>query len=219
MKLPEPTGGGDFERTPPGTHLALCYRFIDLGTQTSTWNGQEKHQRKVMISWELPEELMKEGEYAGKPFTIHQRYTWSMSEKANLRKDLEAWRGRPFRDSDFGDHDDAFDIKNILGKACLLGLIEVEKGDKVYTNIASVSALPKGMNAPTEPVNPQVYFALTEGEFNNDDFGDLSENLQKTIASSPEYKTLTGEIAPQPSESVGHAHEHIPEDAYTDGPF
>jgi len=28
--------GGDFESTPPGMHLARCYRIVDLGTQKSS---------------------------------------------------------------------------------------------------------------------------------------------------------------------------------------
>lgn len=87
MYLPKPEGG-NFSPVPAGNHIAICYRLIDLGTQLVEWKGAKKTQRKVLISWELPNELMTEGEYAGQPFTIGRRYTWSMSDKANLRHDL-----------------------------------------------------------------------------------------------------------------------------------
>lgn len=187
MHLPEPTGGADFERVPPGNHLAVCYRFVDLGTQEVVWQGDTKHQRKVMLSWEIPGELIKTGEYAGKPFTFHQRYTWSMSDKATLRHHLEAWRGKQFADSDFGPS--GFNIKNILGKSCLLNLIEQEKNGKVYTNLASISPPIRGMETP-KPVNPIVYLALTAEDFEVMEFDGLSERLKETIKLSPEYQKL-----------------------------
>lgn len=214
MHLPEPKSGGSFERTPPGTHLAVCYRFVDLGTQESNYKGEVKTQRKVMLSWEFPEELMTEGEYAGRPFTFHQRYTWSMHEKATLRKDLEAWRGVPFSDNDFGQG--GFDIRNILGKSCLITLIEEANGDKIYTNKSSIGKLMKSMVAPTDTVNPIVYFALTDEHFSMTEYKELSDSLQGTIAQSPEFKALTGEVV-EPADtdvSAGHAQERIPDDAY-----
>lgn len=192
MHLPEPSGGSDFERVPPGTHLAVCYRFIDLGTQEVTWQGDTKHQRKIMLSWELPNELMQTGDYAGKPFTFHQRYTWSMSDKANLRHHLEAWRGKAFQDSDFGPG--GFNIKNIIGKGCLLNLVEQEKGGKTYTNLASVSSPMKGMQTPPL-VNEPVYLALTTDDFEVVVFDQLSERLKETIKLSPEYQKL---VSPKP---------------------
>lgn len=207
MYLPEPTGGADFERVPTGTHLAVCYRFIDLGTQEVTWQGDTKHQRKVMISWELPNELMKTGDYAGKPFTFHQRYTWSMSDKANLRHHLEAWRGKAFQDSDFGPG--GFNIKNIIGKGCLLNLVEQEKGGKVYTNLASVSALMRGMQTP-QLVNEAVYFALTKDDFEAIVYDQLSERLKETIAASPEYKKLMAPNEVEPERELEPLDDEIP---------
>lgn len=96
MHLPQPSDA-EFELAPAGTHIAVCYRVIDLGTQETTFKGEVKHQHKILISWEIPDEKMKDG----RPFTIGKRYTWSMSEKANLRNDLESWRGK-FTAADFG---------------------------------------------------------------------------------------------------------------------
>jgi hypothetical protein len=187
MHLPEPTGGSDFERVPAGTHLAVCYRFIDLGTQESFWKGEPRHYRKVLLSWELPHELMKTGELAGKPFTFHQRYTWSMSEKAVLRQHLEAWRGRAFANSDFGPG--GFNIKNVIGKACLLNLIDEPKDGKVYTNLSGISPLMKGMETP-KLINESLYLALTKDDFEALEFDRLSDRLKETIRLSPEYDAL-----------------------------
>lgn len=200
MHMPANTGG-DFEQPPEGTHIAVCYRLIDLGTQQVEWQGQIKRQRKIMFSWELPDELMTEGEHAGKPFSVHQRYTFSSSDKARMRHDLEAWRGKPFQDSDFGPG--GFDIKNVLGKGCLLQIIHANKADKTYANIAAVVKLPKGTQAPA-PSNTLTYFTLEN--FSPGVFGTLSEGIRGVIMKSPEYQEIarkqnSGNSAPDADEA------------------
>ena len=70
MYLTKPTA--DFKDPPEGTHPARCYRVIDLGTQEVDFQGQIKHQRKVLVSWELQcEERMDDG----RPFSIGKKYT------------------------------------------------------------------------------------------------------------------------------------------------
>lgn len=198
MYLPEPNGK-EFTPPPAGTHAAICYRFIDLGTQLVEWKGTKKTQRKVLIGWELPTELMEDG----KPFTVSRRYTWSMSDKSNLRHDLEAWRGKSFTQDDFAGPN-RFNIRNILGKACLLSIVHETKDDKTYANLKGVSSLPKGMAAP-EPISEQVYFALEKPLFDAAILATLSDKLQETIKGSPEYKELT------------HPSEHVEGDPRGDG--
>jgi len=182
MMLP-PNEGGDFKPVPAGTHMALCYRVIDLGTQTVQWQGDIKHQRKALLSWELPTEPMEDG----RPFTISQRYTLSSHEKANLRRDLESWRGKRFTEADFGPG--GFDIKNVLGVPCLLGVIHAEKNGKTYANIASISAPPKGMDIP-KGANDHVYFSLETDQFSAGVYESLSSGIRNVIAQSPEYQAL-----------------------------
>ena len=187
MFIPQPSGG-DFTPPPQGTHLAICYRLIDLGTQMIEWKGTKKTQRKVMISWELPGELMTEGEKAGQPFAISRRYTWSMSDKATLRHDLEAWRGRAFTEADFSGPN-RFNAKNIIGKPCLLTIVHDTRENNTYANIKGVTALPKGMPVP-EPVNPPMYFSLEKEFFDAAVLEALSDKLKETIKGSPEYHEL-----------------------------
>lgn len=187
--LPKPTEGGNFAPTPSGTHLAMCYRIIDLGTQPIEYKGEKKMQHKILISWELPDELMPDGEKEGEPFTVHHRYTWSMHEKASLRRDLESWRGLAFQDGDFGPG--GFEIQNILGKPCLITIVHETKGDKTYANIASISKLPKGMQAPKFPKNDPKFCWLNGEEFDRDVFDSLSDKLKQAIMDSPEYKAFT----------------------------
>jgi hypothetical protein len=170
-----------FDIVPAGTHVARCYRFIDLGTQDVTWQGETKSRHQVMLGWELPEELMHDG----RPYSMHQTYTWSMHEKSRLRQDLESWRGRKFGPDDFHG-DTQFDTKGLLGVPCLLTVIHNDKG---YANIAAISPLAKGMQcAPA--VNKPVYLSLLPDRWNAETFASLSDKLKSKIAASPEYARL-----------------------------
>lgn len=183
MYLPAP--GADYENTPAGTHLAVCTRIIDLGTQPSTFAGKETKKHKIMLTWELPDEKMKDG----RPFTISQRYTWSMDKKANLRKHLEGWRGKAFEDSDFGPS--GFNIQKILGLGCIVTISHSENGDKTFANVTSVGKLMKGMTAG-KPTNELVYLWLTPDLWEPSTFHKLGQSLQAVIMKAPEYAAVTG---------------------------
>lgn len=173
------TGNGNFEQAPAGTHLGRCIKLVDIGTQKGEYQGQATFKRQIIIGWELPSELMQTGEYAGQPFTVSKFYTASLSEKANLRKDLENWRGRAFTDEELR----GFDMKNILGKPCMLSIVLNEKNN---ARVGGVMAAPKGMSLP-ETVNQVTYFSLEEGEFDVATYESFSEKMRQMISQSPEF--------------------------------
>lgn len=146
----------DFPKTPAGTHVARCYQVIDLGHQKIVWNNQEKWQPKILLSWEL---LGDEKMQDGRPFSVSSRYTLSLSEKSALRPMLEAWRGKPFSKEEA----EGFDVAKVLGAYCMLNVVHNHVGDKTYTNVAAVMALPKTMPKPAA-VNPNLYFNLDDGD-------------------------------------------------------
>lgn len=124
-------GGGDFEKIPTGVHSAVCSKYYDLGMQPG-FEGSTVH--KVVILWELAEKY-KTGELAGKQMRVSKTYTSSLGSKANLRKDLESWRGRPFTEAEL----QGFDLDNILGKQCTLNLTEtISKAGKKWTGVAAI---------------------------------------------------------------------------------
>lgn len=175
------TGGGDFQHAPVGTHVARCIRLIDLGTQQGEWMGKPIFKNQVLVMWELCNEMM-EGEEP-KPFIVSKFYTNSLSEKANLRKDLEQWRGKPFT------HEELlrFDLQSILGAPCMLSIVEKGNG-KEGVKVSGVMKLPKGQQAP-EARNEAFAFWLDE--FNAERFDGLSDGLKKIIQKSPEYVEAT----------------------------
>ena len=176
--------GINFEPAPMGSHPARCIKVIDLGTQTSDYQGQPNIRRQVTIAWELPNELMTTGPSAGKPFLVSKTYTASLGEKANLRKDLEAWRGRAFSPDELR----GFAAKNILGKTCMVAVAHTDSGK---AKVSGVIALPKGMEVPPQ-VNPSVYFSLEPDEFNQQAYEALGNWHKEMIAKSPEYARHVG---------------------------
>jgi len=186
------TGGGDFEQPPVGTHVARCIKIIDIGTQKGEYQGKVTIRRQVIIGWELPNALMEDGDYAGKPFVVSKFYTASLSDKANLRKDLANWRGRDFTEEELR----GFESNNILGKPCMLSLTTNEKGK---VRVTGIMALPKGTPVPDQ-VNASVYFSLDE--FNAAVFDSLSDGIKKIIALSPEYEHATKPRTGKPTGGV-----------------
>ena len=81
---------------------------------------------------------------------------------------LENWRGRAFTQEEM----DGFDLRNVLGKACMISVVHGTKSDgSPYAKVGSVSKMPKGMSVPQKTTNALILFDL--------DAPDALENLQK----------------------------------------
>jgi len=203
--------GGNFERCPSGMHLARCYRIVDLGTQKSEYMGQVKYLHKLMIGWEIhgtddkgnPLKMMD-----GRPFAIFKNYTLSWSEKANLRLDLQSWRGKPFTQEEMR----RFDLKNVLGAWCMINVIERAGQDgKMYTNVNGVTPVPAiiKQNGLPAAVNKNELFNISEPDMAM--FNSFSDHLKKKIEASPEWQKRTqSEPASQEPEYLGEPADDIP---------
>lgn len=194
------SGNKDFELCPQGVTTARCYRIIDLGTQTWEFKGKQKQGRKVLINWETAE-LATEGDNAGRPLMVGNKYTVSLHEKAVLRKDLESWRGRKFTEAEL----EGFDITKLLGAACMLNIVHSDDGK--YANIASIMPVAKGMQVPPA-VNTPVLFSLSD--FDQAVFDSLSDGLKDMIKKSPEYQEI---VAGGVSASAGASSAELDDDA------
>lgn len=168
---------------PAGTFAARCIQVVDLGTQSTPFG--ESH--KVRISWEIPTETAVFDEKKGQqPFMLSKDYTLSLYEKANLRHDLESWRGKAFTEEQLS----GFDIASLLGVPCLLSVLhKPSKDNKTYANVSAISALPKGMTVPPQ-INPSVQYNVSEGR--SDTFKALPGWLQKKIEGSFEFSESGG---------------------------
>lgn len=175
---------GSTERTlaPIGNHIARCVRMIHIGTKEETIQGKVKKLNKVKLSWELPDEthVFKE-ENGAEPFMVSKEYTLSMSDKSNLRKDLESWRGKAFTEKQAAE----FDITVLLGIPCMLNVIhKTSKAGNNYVLVSGVSPLPKRVECPDQII-PSFEFNYDE-KFSN--LEQLDEWTKNKIKETDEYK-------------------------------
>ena len=182
------SGGGDFKRVPPGAYIGRCFSLIDLGTQLTSGQYGEKLQHKLRIGWELFGEdeqgnpLTVDVDGKSMPLTISKSYTVSLHEKAGLRRDLAAWRGRDFSDEEAK----AFDVAKLIGAYCMVNVTTSETNGKTYSNVAGLTPLPGALrNAKPAPVHDPVVFDLDKPDMKV--FATFHEKLQEAIKKSPEW--------------------------------
>lgn len=196
-----------FTPAPAGPHPAICYRVIDLGTQETTFQGVSSRKHQLLVTWEL---FCDERMGDGRRYSIGKKYTWSTHKKSTFRKDLEAWRGKPFVESDFGPG--GFDIKNIIGAACLVNVKHFDKAGDIGASVEGVMKLPKGMSVGKLENDP-LYLWLSADEFDERELGRLSPKMQEIILKAPEYRAITS------GETVAHTELHSGVDPDDEIPF
>lgn len=181
-------GEGNFKKVPPGVYVARCYSLIDMGTQITDGQYGSKEQHKIRIGFEIfgdddeGKPLTIEVDGKEMPLTISKTYTLSLHEKAGLRKDLAAWRGRDFTDEEAK----AFDVSKLLSAYCMLNITTSENNGKTYTNVAGITPLPQALkNAKPAAVHAPVMFDLDQPDW--DLFQNFHERLQETIKKSSEF--------------------------------
>jgi hypothetical protein len=160
--------------------------MIEIGTVKEEYQGEPRLNYKVRLGWELPTELKVYKEERGEePAVISRTYTLSMHEKANLRKDLESWRGQTFSEKEAKE----FDITKLLGVPCMLNILHKKSkdGNKTYERISSITTLMKGYEAP-KAINPIK--KLEYDSWNQEIFDSLPEFLQNEIKGTPEYQRM-----------------------------
>lgn len=188
--------------------MARCVRVIDLGVQKDDGMYGTKIQHKLMLCWELPTETHVFREENGpEPFMLSSEYTMFLSEKANLRKDLESWRGRPFTPEEL----EAFDVGKLLGVPCLLNVVhKTAKNGNVYGNVKGITPMPKGMQCPPA-ISKLVKYEIEMGR--NEIFASLPEWVQNKIAACEDWKAK-----PAPNEAKTPPQDDGP-DVEPDQPF
>jgi hypothetical protein len=186
-------GEGNFKKVPPGVYVARCYSLIDMGTQVSDGQYGSKEQHKIRIGFEIfgeddnGNDLTIDVDGKPMPLTISKTYTLSLHEKAGLRKDLAAWRGRDFTEEEAK----AFDVSKLINAYCMVNVTTSENNGKTYTNIAGLTPLPQALkNAKPAAVHEPVMFDLDEPEW--EIFQRLHEKLQEQIKKSPEFAMAAG---------------------------
>lgn len=181
-------GEGNFKRVPAGAYIGRCYSLIDLGSQLTDGQFGKKIQHKIKIGWELFGEddqgnpLTVDVDGVEMPMTISKNYTVSLHEKANLRKELSAWRGRDFTDEEAK----AFDVSKLVGAYGMVNVTTSENNGKTYSNVAGLTPIPSALrNAKPLPVHKEVIFNLDDPDMMI--FETFYDKLKEQIRLSPEW--------------------------------
>lgn len=176
------SSGQSYEMIPQGLHTAICYSVIDLGTHKFEYQGKVTEIRRVLITWEIPDERImveKEGGDINMPRAISKEYTLSLHENSNLRKDLETWRSKQFTPEEL----EGFDLTKLLGKPCQIQVLHEKKDSgKMVQKVTSIVQAPKGYKA--EPENTLVYYSFDDDMIIPEN---LPEWIVKKIKEAKEY--------------------------------
>jgi hypothetical protein len=174
----------EFKIAPAGLHMARLYSIIDLGHQATEWAGETKIMHKVVFTWELhgdddAGQPLKTDD--GKPLIVSKRYTVSLGDQARLRQDLESWSNKKMSPEERKN----FDLKNLLGKFCMVNITHSEDGK--YANISGISPVPSALrNVQPEGINPPLHFWLNE--FDQAKYDALPKYYKEKIAESSEWR-------------------------------
>lgn len=125
------TRSGQFsdESHPEGITQAVCIDVVDLGLQPGFRGGEDVPKAKFVF--ETPARDSK-----GNPIRVSTwPYTVSLGPKANMRKALERWRGRPFTPQELG----GFDLDSVIGAPALLNIVQnTGRDNKLFSNIDGI---------------------------------------------------------------------------------
>ncbi len=179
-------GKRNFSPIKEGLYPAVLVGAYDIGTVTNT--TYKSRNRKVVLSWQVQDEtiiIQKDGELVEVNREISKVYTLSMHERANLRQDLESWRGRKFKSDEDAE---SFDIGSMLGQSCLLNIVHSYSGGKVYANIDGITSLIKGQK-PVEPEGTLISYSI---ETDGLDIPEATPKwIREKIVAAPEYEAIT----------------------------
>jgi len=201
-------GEGNFKRVPAGAYIGRCYSLIDLGSQLTDGQFGKKIQHKIKLGWELfgddeqGNPLTIDVDGVEMPMTISKNYTVSLHEKANLRKELSAWRGRDFTEEEAK----AFDVSKLLGAYGMVNVTTSETNGKTYSNVAGLTPIPSALkNAKPASVHKDLLFNLDNPDMAV--FNTFYDKLKEQIKASPEWCSKTGEA---PTDFSSDPDEDIP---------
>ncbi len=131
-----------FKPHPEGQYIGVCVDVIDLGEKVQDFPGTVPYLASTCaIVFRTGERNEEVGEY----IDIAREFTVSMGDKANLRKFLEQWRGKPY---DKADIDKGVPLHKLEGQPGMLSISHKVSGkNRTYANITACVGVPKQMQA------------------------------------------------------------------------
>lgn len=209
MKPPSNRSGTKAPPLETGLHPARCAMMAYIGTQEDDYKGTISSKPKVVLGFEYPEDMHVFNEENGpQPYFKSKTYTFNLGTKANLRKDLEMWRGKKFE----GDWPD-FDITTVLGTSVQHNILEGEKEGSWY--IGGFIKIKNQADCPPLVGEPICYDVR---EHDQEQFDRLPKWVKEAVEASPEWAELHSDTDEQPA-SKAAANPGTTEEEEDDIPF
>lgn len=129
-----------FKPHPEGQYVGQCVDTIDLGEKVQDFPGTVPYLAHTCA---LVFRTGERNEETGDFIDIAREFTVTMGEKANLRKFLEQWRGKPYTAEQIKA---GVPLDKLTGNHALLTVAHRTSGKgRVYANIAACVGVPKQM--------------------------------------------------------------------------
>jgi len=203
MKL---TVGAKIQRDPipEKTYAARCIGIFDLGKQ---YSGQyKKWTPKVMFMFEIPqvrsEFKLDDGTEINRPRLASRMYGKTWSDRGFLKPLLTGWRGSSY---EIGDE---VVFKEYLNKPAAVQIVHGKgsDGSQVYSNIAAITELMEGVEAPAQETDPMFfsfedYQTFEEVETALDGLPEWIGWVVDKIKGSQEYENIMGKSLEQEVET------------------
>lgn len=197
------------ENPEVGNHVGILSQIITVGTQQSSFNGEAKEAFKLLLGFEIPDQLYTKGQQAGQTMLVKNEWNVSTHPNAGLRKILEPWLG--VFESEEHMKETLEQLHRMIGATALVNISHSEQG---FANIASLTPPIAGMAVPV-PTRIPVLFTLEPINWNPSEaelgqmteiqyeiyqqcgpmkavFDSLPEGTKKRIGKSPEFIELNG---------------------------
>jgi len=129
----------NFKPAPDGQHNSVCCDVVKMENVKCTYKDEVSYKDKIRVVFQVEE---TDADNEDKRYIVTGWFVLSMHPKANLRKFMESWRGKPYKDDD-----EAWDaeFEDMYGAPALIQVVHNVTRDATYANIDSIMKLPKGM--------------------------------------------------------------------------
>lgn len=129
-----------FKPHPEGQYVAQCVDTIDLGEKVQDFPGTTPY---LAATCALVFRTGEKNDETGECIDIAREFTVSMGEKANLRKFLEQWRGKPYTSEQI---EAGVPLDKLTGNHALITVSHRVSGKgRTYANITACVGIPKQM--------------------------------------------------------------------------
>ena len=159
-----------FKSHQEGQYVAQCVDTIDLGDNVEQYQDQPARlAHKCALVFRTGERNDETGEF----IDVHKEFTVSMGEKANLRRFLEQWRGKPYTPE---QAEAGVPLHKLTGNYGLVTVAnQVSKKGRTYAVINACVGIPKQLQNATEDYTS----GYTRAEFWQTKKADYAEAVRK----------------------------------------